>query len=323
MSAEKPTLRPQLDLRALPLTPEEGFVASRLDGNTDLHGLTLVTGLARDRVEAIVARLAELGAIDGIASAQPESPTESNAVEDWDDDDGAAEQPEPDSPRGRFENQLKQQGVDQRAALAVHANEPDLSALCFDPSAEVIRALLTNASFGPVHARLVAAHHTSSVGLDALCSKPNLVRDAAVRRALVKNPVLPAGVIRRLYAGRLLRDQYQLVISKDATEQCRKVAREVLRQRFATCGGEEKVDLIIKTEGRCLTFLAGVPIDGKTTALLCGRAVSSTMFVQNIARWSAAPPPLITHLLRQELVRRSPSLKAMLERHPNAVKERR
>ncbi|EPX54996.1 hypothetical protein D187_009735 [Cystobacter fuscus DSM 2262] len=51
---------------------------------------------------------------------------------------------------------------------------------------------------------------------------------------------------------------------------------------------------------------------------LCGRTYRSPMLIQNIARWSAAPPALIAHLLRQEAVRRQPQLRTLLTRHPNA-----
>jgi len=83
------------------------------------------------------------------------------------------------------------------------------------------------------------------------------------------------------------------------------------------------VDVIVKTEGRCLGALAGVPVDGKTTALLCGRPYTSTLLVQNISRWGACPPSLIAHLLKQEVVRRSPALKLLLQRHPNAPPDAR
>ena len=59
-------------------------------------------------------------------------------------------------------------------------------------------------------------------------------------------------------------------------------------------------------------------IDGKTTALLCRRTYVSTLLIQNIARWSAAPPQLIAHLRRQDIVRRNPQLRLLLEHHPNA-----
>jgi hypothetical protein len=41
-----------------------------------------------------------------------------------------------------------------------------------------------------------------------------------------------------------------------------------MRQRFGGGPAEERVELILKTEGRCLTALTGIPIDGKTASLL-------------------------------------------------------
>jgi len=140
-----------------------------------------------------------------------------------------------------------------------------------------------------------------------------------VRRALLRNPQLPAALLRRLYGGRRLLEQHKLVISHDLPEQTRRTARELLRTRFSSADAEERVEVIVKTEGRCLTSLTGLPVDGKTAALLCGRPYTSTLLVQNISRWAACPPALIAHLLKQELVRRSPSLKLLLQRHPNAA----
>jgi hypothetical protein len=92
----------------------------------------------------------------------------------------------------------------------------------------------------------------------------------------------------------------------------------VLRTSFNQRTADEKAELILKTEGRCLGMLSGLTVDGHTTQILCRRSIVSTLFIQNIARWSAAPPQLIAHLLRQEIVRRNAQLKLMLERHPNA-----
>jgi len=92
----------------------------------------------------------------------------------------------------------------------------------------------------------------------------------------------------------------------------------VLRASFLQRTGEERVELILVTEGRCLAALAGLTIDGQTTALLCRRSYTSVLLIQNIARWGAAPPQLIAHLRRQDAVRRNATLRLMLERHPNA-----
>src|SRR6185295_12936110 len=63
----KPTLRAGVDLRALPLSPMQGFVASRLDGVTDVHGLSQITNLPDAQVESLLHELARLGAIDSPA----------------------------------------------------------------------------------------------------------------------------------------------------------------------------------------------------------------------------------------------------------------
>ena len=306
--AWKPVLAAGVDLLTLPLTPEEGFVASRLDGATDLHGLSVGTGLPRERVEAAVRKLAALGAVSG-----PEE--EAVPEEDGPDgDEGAAT----GTHRQLYETTLRQLAAEERQARARIAEEPELSALCHDPLPAVVQALLENPRFGPVQARLVAAHHRTGAGLDAMASRAALAADPGVRRALLRNPQLSATLLRRLQGGRRLLEQYKLSVSREVPEQTRKAARELLRSRFATADAEERVELILKTEGRCLTSLTGLPIDGKTSALLCGRPITSTLLAQNIARWAAAPPPLVAHLLKQEIARRSPQLRLQLQRHPNA-----
>ena len=305
----KPSLNPGVDLRGLPLTPEEGFVASRLDGMTDLHGLSVVTGLSPERIDAALERLVALGAV---------SPPEIL------DEGEPAEKDEPaGTHRSLYETALRQLDAEERAARAKAAEEPELSALCFDPLPAVIHALLHNPQFGLPQARLVAFHHRTPSGLEALAARAAFAADAGVRRALLRNPQLPAGLLRRLQGGRRLIEQHKLVVSRDVPEQTRRAAREILRARFSTAEAEERVEVIVKTEGRCLASLAGLPVDGKTAALLCGRPYNSTLLVQNISRWAACPPALIAHLMKQELVRRSPALKLLLQRHPNAPSEPR
>jgi hypothetical protein len=309
----KPVLAPGVDLRALPLTPEEGFVASRLDGATDLHSLSIVTGLPPDRVEAALEKLVSLGAVSRPEASQPESSPA--AIPD-------DREPPSDEPAGTrrelYETTLRQLAAEERVARAKAAEEPELSAFCFDPLPAVVHALLDNPRFALPQARLVAAHHRTPSGLEALAARAAFAADAGVRRALLRNPQLSTALLRRLHGGRRLLEQHNLVVSRDVPEQTRRAARELLRARFSTADADERVEAIVKTEGRCLTSLAGLPIDGKTAALLCGRTYTSTLLVQNMSRWAACPPALIAHLLKQELVRRSPALKVLLQRHPNA-----
>jgi hypothetical protein len=313
----KPVLNRGVELRGLPLTPEEGFIASRLDGATDLHGLCIVTGLPAERVEAALERLVSLGAV-----SPPEVLEEGGPVAAEEGEPVAAEEPS-GSNRNLYENALRQLAVEERVARAKVAEEPELSAFCFDPLPAVIHALLENPRFGLPQARLAAAHHRTPAGLEALAARAALAADAGVRRALLRNPQLSTALLRRLHGGRRLLEQHQLVVSREVPEQTRRAARELLRARFSTAEADERVEVIVKTEGRCLTSLAGLPVDGKTAALLCGRAYTSTLLVQNISRWAACPPALIAHLLKQELVRRSPALKVLLRRHPNAPSEPR
>jgi hypothetical protein len=365
-----------VDVRHLPLGPDEGFVYSRVDGHTSVRALGLLTGLSEERVRAIVARLVELGAVGAPGAAptaapvphpprppvgpvsppvltpvppaarveppqegeatpapvgQSEGPEEAAGPPSADETEGTEETEEAAaaaearalSARGLFETQLHALAEAERVAHAAQGTEPLLSALCFDPLPSVVRALLDNPHATLVHARLVARHHRNPVGLEALATRAALARDPQVDRWLLRNPQLPQGLARRLLTGRRMVVLYKLTVDRELPEQTRRTAREVLRSRFATGPAEERAALIFTTEGRALVNLVGLPVDGKTAAMLCHHAYHSTLFIQNLARWAACPPSVIAHLLRQELVRRQPTLKAMLQRHPNAPAEAR
>ncbi|MEW5742777.1 MAG: hypothetical protein AB1938_27925 [Myxococcota bacterium] len=229
-----------------------------------------------------------------------------------------AEAPESGTHRQLYEGELHALTAEERGTRAQNAVEPYLSALCFDPLPSVIGALLDNPHFGLEQARLVARHHRNPNGLEALASRAVFAADGQVRRLLLHNPMLPGSLYRRLWTTRRLLEQHQVVISREVPEQTRRTAREVLRARFSTGPSEEKAELIVKTEGRCLGALVGLPIDSKTTSLLCARTYASVQFIQNLARWAAAPPQLVAHLQRQDAVKRNAMLRTLLERHPNA-----
>ena len=53
---------------------------------------------------------------------------------------------------------------------------------------KVVRGVLENARAGLAHARLIAAHHGNSVGLDALGEKAAFVQDTEVQRLLLPQP---------------------------------------------------------------------------------------------------------------------------------------
>ena len=370
------------DIRQLALSPEEGFLLSRLDGATSVRHLPALTGLSAPQVQALLSKLVARGAVkpaqvqppqrtstppgptvpprltptptgasappaqapldalpdmplEAVLAVSPGAPGEESgdaapeppAGEEASPEAEDTEAPElPDASgdlRRLFETQLHPLSADERVARAHTAVDAELSALCFDPLPAVVRAVLDNPRTGLTQARLIARHHHSAVGLDALGGRPAFAADVGVRRWLVRNPQLPAGLLRRLWGTRRLLEQHKLTVDRDIPEGTRRTARELLRARFASGPAEERVELILRTEGRALASLAGLPVDGKTAALLCGRTYTSTLLLQNLARWSAAPPQLIAHLLRQEAVRRQPQLRAQLQRHPNAPAEAR
>jgi hypothetical protein len=319
----KPSPRAEAEALPLPLDPRQGYLLSRLDGTLDVPTLAALLNLAEDQVTAMLEELVALGAVVpaqpvSAAAPLPQPASESLAEAPEAEDDAPQAAAKAATHRQLFEQQLHHQGVDERVAHARVAVEPELSAYCFDPTTEVIRAVLENPRVGGIHARLIAAHHRTVAGLEALGGRPAFTNDGGVRRALLQNPLLPPSLYRRLWSPKRLLDQFLVTTSRDAPEQTRAMARDLLRASFNQRAGEERAELILTTEGRCLASLVGLTIDGHTTAILCRRTYVSTLLIQNIARWSAAPPQLIAHLRRQDVVKRNAALRQLLERHPNA-----
>ncbi|GLH66420.1 hypothetical protein [Geothrix edaphica] len=304
---------------SLPLDARQGFLLSRLDGTLDIPTLASLMGLEEPELEGMLTNLVALGAVEPGPDAGPRASIQDPPVEHAEgEEDAPTAAALAATHRQLFERRLHPQPVDERVAQARVAVEPELSAFCFDPTAEVVRAVLENPRVGSLHARLIAAHHRTSAGLEALGGRTAFTNDGGVRRSLLQNPLLPVGLYRRLWSTRRLLEQYLVATSRDAPEQVRAMARDLLRASFTQRTGEEKAELIFTTEGRCLASLVGLTLDGHATALLCRRTYVSTLLIQNIARWSAAPPQLIAHLRRQDAVKRNAPLRQLLERHPNA-----
>jgi hypothetical protein len=329
-----PRRRADVDVTALPLSPIDGFVLSRIDGVTDLAQLVQVTGLPAERVGEVLERLRRHGALEG-GGDEPEPATqeaelqEVMTVEDEEpptgaaevpEDDGAPEPEEAESPthRALYMQALSALTLDERVGRAKTSEEPELSAWCFDGSARVIAAVLENPRTGLGHARLIARHHRDAQGIELLCGRAAFTADDVVRRELLRNPQLQGGLVRRLFGQRRALEQWKWSSSREVTEQARRTLKETFRARFSSGPAEEKVEVILKTDGRCIAALSGLGLDSKTAAMLCARTYASPMLVQNLARWSACPPPLIAHLLRQAIVKRQPQLKTLLNQHPNA-----
>lgn len=259
---------------------------------------------------------------EGEAAEMP--PVAESAAEEAgppDEEDAAAEKAEQAEDtreyRKLYETELAALPADERVALAGTASGPRLCALCFDPMPAVIAAIFGNVSTSLEHARLIAFHHRDPRGLDEVAGRPQIAADPLVHRRLVRNPATTEATLRRLLGSKRLPDIYKISLDRDVPERSRASARNLLRTRFASAPAEERVELIVRTEGRVLMILTGCTFDSRTTAMLCGKSYASIMLIQNLARFAATPPTLLAHLLRQPLVKRQPQLRNQILQHQN------
>jgi hypothetical protein len=331
------------DLRRLPITPEEGFVLSRLDVPLETAEVAALTGFAPERAREILTHLAKIGAIEGGAEdrgkepdLEPEqgqdtpgdAPAEGSLSEESpegaDEPEAADDEPPPAEEanyRKLYETTYRGTIVDERIGAARRAKGHDLMALCLDPEPQVLFALLENPSCVLPHARYAARWHPTTAGLDAIGQRASFIGDPQVQRLLMRNIHLSELLTRRILGGKRMLDSYKASIDTDVPEKTRQFARSVLRAKFGTSQGEERAGLISATEGRVLQALTGLSLDGRATSILCARTYTSPLFVQNLARFGSCPPQLLAHLLRQPIVRRQNHLKTMILQHPNTSAE--
>ena len=223
--------------------------------------------------------------------------------------------------RQLYESELRKLPRDARVSIARLVKGPRLRALCFDPEPQVVQAILENTNAGPEHARLIAAHHRTSTGLDALARRPAFLADPEVRRLLLRNVQTGEPLLKRMLGSAPLMVLFRIQHGHELSDRARQVATRSLRRRFASASAEEKVGLIVSSEGRCLRQLVGVPLDGKSVALLCRRGSFPQLLIRNLATWPSSPPAILQHLFRQPVVRRSAALKRLLLKHPNCPRQ--
>jgi hypothetical protein len=207
--------------------------------------------------------------------------------------------------------------LDQRVESARVVTGADLLALCFDASPRVVAAILENATCGLDHVRLVALHHRTGTGLELLARRHDWLHDSLVERRLLRNPMLPEVVLGRVLATKRLLATYKIAVDRDVPELSRMKCRGHLRQKWQSAPPDERADFLVRTEARCLVLMTGCTFDAKTTAILCGRPINSAMFVQSVAKFSAAPPALLAHMAKQPFVKKNVPLRKMILAHPN------
>lgn len=357
-----------IDMMSIKLSPEEGFVLSRVEGTATVKELAALTGFEESHVVTIVERLQREGAVEIVDSAGSSAPaprlsapveaelvaflsdtppaeevpaggqatddasatTERQAVDDEIDVELEEPADETDDPttaereregereyRKIYETVYHPMAKDARVHAAGEASGSHLIALCFDADAQVVIAVLANTRAGLDHARYIAQHHRTQIGLDAVARRTEFVSDALVQRRLLRNPQLPTTILSRIVNPKMMLEVYKVAIDREIPERSRVMTRELLRKKFMTSSSDERAALLFKTEGRCLLHLTSCSLDAHATQILCSKQNYTSMFVQNLARWSATPPTLLAHLLKNPVVRRNLGLKKMLLRHPN------
>jgi hypothetical protein len=256
------------------------------------------------------------------AEAEAETPEERAEREKADADEESVELSERNY-RQIYATRWKERTVGDRTDAAHKVDNPDLMALCFDPDPHVVAAVLDNARAGYDHARLIALYHRTTTGLEILSRRREWVRDALVERRLLRNPMIGDVVLGRLLAPKRLLATYKIAVDREVPELTRAKSRTQLRQKWTSAPPEDRAELILRTEARCLILMTGCTFDSRTTAILCGKPVVSVMFVQSFAKFPASPPALLAHLAKQNFVRKNPAIKKMLMVHPNMPSDAR
>lgn len=259
--------------------------------------------------EAPTDELIEVGPGDELAN-------EAEAAADAEENEEAAVLKEQDY-RKIYEARFHALPVDARVGLAKLAHGADLLALCLDADSRVIAGILENATTGLQHVRLIAFHHRTGVGLEMVTRRQDFLRDLLVERRLLRNPMSGDTVLGRVLATKRLFQTYKIAIDRDVPELTRSKSRGHMRKKYQSAPSEERADLVLRTEGRCLIYMTGCAFDAKMTQILCGKPYNSILFIQNLAKFSATPPALLAHLMKQPFVRKHAPLKKLLLQHPN------
>lgn len=219
--------------------------------------------------------------------------------------------------RQLYETKWHTMPVDARVGGAKKASGADLFALCLDPDPRVISAVIENPQVGLDHVRMIAFHHRTTTGIEILARRAEWLRDLLVERRLLRNPQVGDIVLGKIMAQKRIGQTYRICIDREVPELTRVKSRGHLRKKWQTAQPEDRAELVIRTEARCLTLLTGCTFDARTTQILCGRPYNSVLFIQNLAKFAATPPALLAHLFKQPFVRKIAPLKKLLLQHPN------
>jgi len=194
-----------VDMRSLRLSPEEGFVLSRVDGATSVKDLVALTGFDEGRIVDIIGKLSAEGAVEvdgGLPSSQnvgvapvsmpPEPVSEVLAVGPEQQEDEPASstrgKDEEDESSARALAAEAQAEAESSPALEAEPSDPELARQDAEQEARTEREYrkIYETVYHPLErdARVKAASEVSGANLLALCLDP----DPQVIHAVLTNP---------------------------------------------------------------------------------------------------------------------------------------
>jgi hypothetical protein len=209
---------------------------------------------------------------------------------------------------------------EQRIAAAGKSDGDELCALCFDQRPEVVAAVMNNPHSSVIQGRLIAAQHKNPVILARLAEHPRFGIDSTLRRYLLGNKRGADSLYQSLFELMSLGEVAELCWGGEITERAKRTGMKTLRKLYQRAKAEERLDLIVNSDGACLTGPGALNLDTKTAALLCKADLASPDLVHNLASCCSTPTNLVTHLSRLPQVRSSAPLRNLLQQHPNKLR---
>jgi len=315
LSHWKPELNGGLDYSSLMLDSSAGFALSRIDGRTSVAELKALTGLSADYLQNLLHTLV------GQKAIHFEKPMDPDKLSHRSPSPPAYLPSDMENYRELYRQHFQGLGLDVRISRAQKERGAMLSALCLDRNPAIIREIMGNQNVTVKQAQIIARYHTTTIGLSALGKKNSFLFDHQLRRYLTRSQHAPVLLLRRAIEKLSMVQCFSLGLSREVTDKAKRQSRETLRILFSQAPQDERVQLILRTEGRCLKTLNGLTLGGKTIALLCRKSQFSSILIRNLCSFSGLTPMLIRHLFRQTIVRSNFGLKKLLLRHSNCPSE--
>lgn len=306
----KPKLRPGLNFTLLNLDREEGYLCSRIDGATSVKQLTQVTGIPPERIREILAFLFRQGALEGKGipdevAGRSDQDSEMEIVRD------RHELLMPPSTDQTTDSESS--GLPDWLIVEGHSSLPDKAEERVIEDAGKKKTEKPKKPAKPVEPVMLKEFEESE--------EMEVAAAGVEQRLLLRNPKISDATYRKVLGTMSMPEVYRQIASREATERVKRNARRTLREKYQRSSPEEHLDIILTTEGQCLSELPGLHLDEETTTLLHELTYDSLLLVKNLGKFPATPPKLIKHLLGQKTVRESIELTNLLKRHPKCPKE--